>query len=146
MLPLGADAKPLTLTEEQASFAKSCHHYENRSRFDARGTNQSFVATLADNCEAALATLSSASEGATAARDYLLRLTELKNAVVRLQVRAFQASRETEHPEGRYVRVLTSISETGEYLIAREIGVLDSLNAWTATQSEQSPVAKAALK
>ena len=54
-----------------------------------------------------------------------------------LQVRGFQAARKSERSEGRYMRVITSISETGEYLIARQIGVVKTLNAWTATETAQ---------
>ncbi len=140
IMTTAAFAATPTAVEERAEFAKTCYHYENRSRFDPRGEGQSFPAILADSCEAALETLDRMGEGATEARQYLLRLTELKNVVVDMQVRAFQASRQTERSAGRYARIITSMSETGEYLIAREIGVVETLDAWTAIEiARKSP-------
>ena len=124
----------------------TCNHYENRSRFEVRGSGQSFTAVLADTCVAALGAIDRTTPDASAARTYLLRLTELKDTIVAMQVRAFQASRNVERSSGRYTRIITSISEIGEYLIAREIGVIDTLEAWTATETAQQPPAETALK
>lgn len=47
-----------------------------------------------------------------------------------LQLRNFRASRGDLAGSGRYRRSLTSISDAGEYLIARRIGVVDALRSW----------------
>ena len=133
-LATGASASSPTLAEEREIFAKTCNQYENRSRFDARGEGQSFVAVLADTCISAMDALTSNGADAREARDYLLRLTELKDAIVEMQVNAFRASRERAQPGARYARIITSVSEAGEYLIAQQIGVIDTLDAWTATE------------
>lgn len=68
------------------------NHNENRSRFEMRDQGQGLIAVLADNCIAAFDALKGTGRDISAARDYLLRLTELKEAIVEMQIRTFRAS------------------------------------------------------
>ena len=125
----GANAEPAT--EIDMEYETTCRHYQNRTVFEVREGNPSFAATLADNCRAAMDAVGGDPVEETEALDYLDRLTELRMAVVALQVHSYRGIRASESQVKLKTRRIASISEAGEYLIARDLGVIKALNAWT---------------
>ena len=141
---MGAAAEPSP--DDRQIYEKTCRHYQNRTAFEARGGQLSFPAVLADSCRAALEALERAPGDYAEARAYLVRLTELKGAVVELQLRGYRAARPTSQRLERYSRSIASISEAGEYLIARRIGVIEALNDWTASGAKAPGTTTTAFK
>ncbi|MEM6440841.1 MAG: hypothetical protein AAF763_14235 [Pseudomonadota bacterium] len=127
-----------------AEHARTCRHYQNRARFKPRGPGAPLEGRLADNCAAALTILRQGPEVTEArsarARLYMQRLTRLKAAVIDIN-----RDRIYGPDPGRLAQPLTGpdrrigrgalVTPTGEYLIARHMGVLDALEAWSAGEA-----------
>lgn len=124
---------------KRASYSKACNHYVNRAKFKPRGAGASFVVILADSCQPALKSLESA-RGAerAAAADYLSRLMVLRDTVIDMNMeRAFGKTytRWTRMKSQRDDQVgpTPQVSETGEFLIAHRMGLLQAYKAWLDT-------------
>jgi hypothetical protein len=123
---------------EAAAFPQTCRHYDNRARFLPRGEAAPFLAQFADGCRAALAQARDDGEAARRARDYLRRLTRLRQVVTDLNMRRMYGN-------ASHAGVLTrsaSVSRTGEYLIARLLGVTEALEAWRGAGPQVSGEAR----
>ncbi|HEU0220923.1 MAG TPA: hypothetical protein VFR34_01745 [Paracoccaceae bacterium] len=130
---------PGSLLPEHVS---ACRHYANRALFKPRGPGEEFVVKLADSCRTAMARLGEraglADEAAASARAYLDRLVAFKALIIGMNVARLYGA----EPEPRamplsagagqavLVRFGNPVSATGEYLIAREFGLLDAYRDW----------------
>lgn len=125
--------------------AQTCKHFANRARFRDRAATPSFVVRAANACAEALARPAPDPDAARV----LERLT-----LLRLTLRAINVARiygddpapgalPTGDVHGMRRRGGASsrpVSETGEYLIARELGVHAALMAWRPARAA-GPVA-----
>ena len=122
---------------------KTCDHYGNRARFMPRSSNPSLEVMLADSCAMALrsivVSLHTDPYSAKRAHIYLERLHTLKETVIALNLsRIFGANPAPRSKPlgsalsdtGPMAKRSATISRTGEYLIAREIGVLAAYQDW----------------
>jgi hypothetical protein len=126
--------------------AQTCKHFANRARFRARGATSVFVVRAANACAEALALPVTDRD----AERVLERLT-----LLRLTLRAINVARiygDDPAPDAlpagdvhgmrrRGGASSRPVSETGEYLIARELGVQATLDAWRAAPAAAGPVA-----
>ena len=123
---------------------RTCRHYDGRARFKPRGPGAPLETRLADQCAAALAILRQGPAvrpaRALRARLYLDRLTGLKATIIDINrdriygpdpARGARPSAGFGGSIGRGAQV----TPTGEYLIARHMGVLDALEAWSAGEA-----------
>ncbi|MEO1686455.1 MAG: hypothetical protein AAFU61_00970 [Pseudomonadota bacterium] len=127
---------PASLTDH----AQTCRHYENRATFKPRGPGAGLEVRAAEQCRAALETLrrggEASPERAARARAYLDRLTRLKRTVIAMNVdriygaEAGRRAMPKAPAEGRGQAQVRGVTRTGEYLIARDLGVLQALEAW----------------
>jgi len=139
---LGAAAgltPPATAADDRSSYAKACHHYENRARFRVRGTGD-FIATLADSCVAARRSLGHGPTEAVAAVAFLDRVVELFDTVSRMNFERVYG--ETTNPfakplaaHGEFVP-LGRVTETGEFLIAHRMGLISAYDSWRDVAGE----------
>lgn len=140
VLPLHP-ARAGVAVEERALFSSACQHYINRARFLDRTGNEPFVATLADACEMAMASLESASdEDHRRSVNFLSRLATLRQTITEMTMsRVFGDDyRATDQPKVAMLAhsgSLGSVSETGEYLIAYRLGVVSAYYAWLDTEA-----------
>lgn len=124
---------------ERFGYSKACNHYINRAKFKPRGAGASFVVTLADSCQPALKSLKSArGPERAAAADYLSRLVVLRDTVIDMNMeRAFGKTytRWTRMKSRRDDQVgpTPQVSQTGEFLIAHRMGLLQAYKAWLDT-------------
>ena len=149
LLGLSADtpAQQLSL-DVRANLAGICKHYVNRARFLDRGGDQALVVTLADGCQDAQASLTAAGNAEReAAAVFLTRLSNLRNTVIDMNmVRVFG----TEYTPfsrigyGNSARTETvrKVSDTGEYLIAYRMGLLQAYRAWLDTGPRMALVSR----
>jgi hypothetical protein len=118
-----------------AAHHAACRHFRNRAMFRTRGDRAPLVVILAEACRAALASLQPASgatdEDRAQAADFLDRLSGFKSLIVRMTVeRAFAPGSPRLDSAGRIVPLGRPVTATGEYLIAREFGLLDAYRAF----------------
>lgn len=127
--------------------ASACHHYQNRARFKSRQAPYEFVTLLAEACSAAQQsmTAASANERATA-KQFLDRLLILRDTVVAMNMdRVYGPDpAPAAKPRRTYGRVgsIPKVSSTGEYLIARSLGVMVAYDAWLDSGAEFSLASK----
>jgi hypothetical protein len=121
--------------------ARACRHYENRAMFKPRGPDAELVAELADACTAALVALrtgtASLPEDRARALAYLDRLAAFKDLIIGMNVErlygpspAPRAAPLTAPSTAGIVQLGRPVTATGEYLIAREFGLLSAWRAW----------------
>ena len=122
----------------------ACRHYVNRATFKSRGAGAELVVVLAESCSAAIESLVSDTPTrpaeAVRARAYLDRLAAFKTMIIAMNIEraygrdASPRATPSRSPGARGgATVGTPVSATGEYLIAREFGLLRALNAWYDT-------------
>jgi hypothetical protein len=131
-----------TDTERFAEHRRTCGHYENRARFKPREGEVEYVVVLAESCDLALALAQGRVDGTDAARiasrRYLQRLTALRRLIVDMNVsRAYgdDAPAAATSVAGSGAAPLAdggyrAVSATGEYLIARRLGLQASFRKW----------------
>lgn len=139
LLPLAAAAqvKP-PFQAERAGWAAACNTYENRARFMTREGEVPFAVVVAEACLGALASLDS---GRPAERDaaarLLTRVAVLRDTIVQMNIERVYGTHATPRamPEPRSGTAwrIAGVSATGEYLIARHLGVVDAIRAWLDT-------------
>jgi hypothetical protein len=121
--------------------AQTCKHFAARARLRDRGVAPGFLVTAAEACAQAL------TDDAPAAEAVLVRLTRLRLTIWRMNLaRAHGADMAPEamhtiDPGGaprQAGRVGPPVSATGEYLIAREMGVLTALARLQADHRRQT--------
>ena len=129
-----------------AEFQKTCKHYVNRAKFKSRAPDAPFEVIAADACSAALDSVTDAVQTTSHIRkqalDFLDRLTVLRKTIIRMnRERVFGAGFSPRpristplptaaNSDGKIGRPGGRVSNTGEYLIAREISVLAALSSW----------------
>lgn len=119
----------------------TCKHYNNRSKFKERGEEAPLEVIFADSCQDALKDLyvriDTNPYAYRRAAEYLDQLHALKSLIITINLeRTFGVKRNvpTAAQNIRGSRMHT-VSPSGEYLIARELGVLNAYRAWAkATQ------------
>lgn len=122
---------------------QTCRHYVNRAKFKPRGEDALYITVLADSCmEAAqhlYVRIDTNPYAARQAEAYLAKLTSLKFQVIAMNMeRAFgqgfhrrtqmKTSMDPRRPVSR--EGLRQVSPLGEFLIAREMGVMTAFNRW----------------
>ncbi|MDJ0825599.1 MAG: hypothetical protein QNJ16_08860 [Rhodobacter sp.] len=130
-----AGAEPLSQAES-LQFEATCRHFENRARFKPRRPDAVLVVRLADSCRAALSAAQARApqrkrNEIALSRAYLDRLTEFKSLYVRMMVqngRSWHGAAKMRTP--RVARL--GLTETGEYLIARHMGLLGAFDDWAS--------------
>lgn len=135
-------ADPISTTpgETAEAIAKAtCKHYVNRSRFKSRHPDQEFVVTLADGCLSAVQSLTSRNpKEKVAAQDFLTRLHTLRDLIIAMDMeRVFGAGytlrTQIRINDGKVQQQIPTVSAIGEYLIARELGLLAAYRTWLST-------------
>ena len=127
--------------EERALFSSACQHYINRARFLDRTDSEPFVATLADACEMAMASLESASdEDHRRSVTFLSRLATLRQTITDMTLARVLGDGDPASGQPKVAMLartgsLGSVSETGEYLIAYRLGVVSAYYAWLDTEA-----------
>ncbi|MEM9144889.1 MAG: hypothetical protein AAGC57_01735 [Pseudomonadota bacterium] len=119
------------------TYAKACFTYENRARFRARNGPTSFVVAMADGCLAAQRSLDA--EGGAERRSaiaYLDRLVDLRNTVIAINMDRIYGANASPFAkpiagEGRLM-AMGGVSESGEFLIAHRMGLLEAFDDWRA--------------
>lgn len=121
----------------------ACRHYDNRARFKPRGPGAELVAVLADACRDAFRSLAGLEprpmRELVRARDFLDRLVAFKTAMIAINMErlygpdAGPRARPRAAAPGLASQLGSPVTATGEYLIAREAGVIAAMRAWTAT-------------
>lgn len=133
-----APAAPLHLDEAIARHKLTCNHYQNRARFRSREGLVRLDVLLADSCDLALSVLdgrkaAGPDEHANAA-DYLNRLSNLRSTVIEINMLRLYGVNAGPRSQPRTVAkragAIKQVSTTGEYLIARRMGVLQALEKW----------------
>lgn len=138
---LAADAAAGGAAPTEAQVA-ACNHYENRARFRPRHGERDFVTRLADSCHAALAATNGADPGQREAAERLLAgIVELHGIIVAMTVERNLATRipGTDAASGRSLVTLPRVTDTGEFLIAHRIGVVNALDGWTEILAPIAP-------
>ena len=121
-----------------AGIFKTCNHYINRARFKPRNDDPTLEVILADACAQALESIGNAPHATPyevkRARIFLSRLTTYRETVFAINAaRLFgeDAGPTTQLKTPKIARSkIGRITPTGEYLIAREMGVLSALDDW----------------
>ncbi|PTX54710.1 hypothetical protein C8N43_3530 [Litoreibacter ponti] len=131
---VAAQAEPSQDAFEREVGAKTCAYFENRARHQERSPQQSLEVTLADSCTRALDHISGnssdAPELAQSARRYIDRLTALKAVIVSMNTREFLDALARGQTRAAMNIAAVSVTPTGEYLIARQMGVLADHADW----------------
>lgn len=129
-------ARPFAADRE--GWDAACNTFVNRARFLPREEPVAFVTLLAEACEGALASLDSREPAQRdAAARFLTRLSAFRDVVKTMNVErvygpaAGPASKPASRP--RAMGAVGHVSATGEYLIAREMGVQRALSDWLDT-------------
>ena len=124
---------------DKAYNGDTCKHYVNRARFKHRNPDQEFVVTLADACLSAKASLSSDNyKERDAAQNFLIRLRVLRNTIIDMNMerafgKSYTARTRMKYSVGSMIEPVRRVSSTGEYLIARELGLLAAYRTWLGT-------------
>ena len=121
---------------------RTCRHYVNRARFHARTNEAGLEVILADSCVRAFKSLYNRFDTSPyeikRARGYLDRLAAFKMTIIQMNMdRMFGKgrSRRTQMqtpaaPSGSERQGIQPITSVGEYLIAREMGVIMAYRDW----------------
>ncbi|MEM9010278.1 MAG: hypothetical protein AAGE18_03570 [Pseudomonadota bacterium] len=125
---------------QEALYAQTCSHYDNRARFLTREGALAFVVVLADSCAQALSrfadpTVLDPDPGQEAARSYLDRLTRFKALILGMN-RDRMLGPDPGRRSGARFAGGAPVSETGAYLIARRLGLLHAYSQWVASGGE----------
>lgn len=126
--------KPVVGPGRIAHFAETCAHYENRARFLPREGVVPFVVLLADSCGRAQRSVRTGRYALRrAAERYLDRLATLRDTVVAMNVErvyGVNATRFSRPKEKQDLHRIAQVTETGEFLIARHMGLIDAYDDW----------------
>ena len=143
-------AAPAAAQEQAGGFSRgaveihgqTCKHYANRARFKARTEEAALEVILADSCARAYKSLynrfDTAPHEIKHARGYLDRLADFKAMIIQMNMDRMFGKARTRRTQLQVPTVsfrskdrgIQPISPFGEYLIAREMGVLGAYLAW----------------
>jgi hypothetical protein len=118
---LAGTALGQTQTHEITTFERTCGYFEVRSERLSRSKDRAWLPPLAESCRTALENLRT-DPGNMTDTTYLERLTELRSVVIDMNVSRF-AKRNS-------ARTRTTVTPSGEYLIAHYLGVMDAYHNW----------------
>ena len=128
---------------DRAGWQTACDTYDNRARFMRRDGDVAFALLMAEACRGAFASLDS---GRPAERDaaarLLTRISALRDMIVQLTVDKAYGAGGQPALTARGARPMARVSATGEYLIAREMGVIDAIASWVGTGAPFSLAAR----
>ncbi|MEL7154451.1 MAG: hypothetical protein AAFN51_11805 [Pseudomonadota bacterium] len=142
IIVLTASVFPVHATETKhttLTLSQTCTHYVNRAKFKHRHPDQAFVVTLADACTAATASLRSENpREVNTATQFLIRLRVLRALIIEMNMKRAFGDRYTAwtrlgHDKRAVTEALPRVSGTGEYLIARQLGLLNAYHSWLET-------------
>lgn len=111
-------------------FENTCAYFENRA-FGIKGTERmTWLSLLSDSCAEALEAVDQTPPFAAQAHvDYLTRLSELRTTIIEMNVSRFRERR------ARQARgIMRTVTPSGEYLIAKQIGVMTAYQTWVTSQ------------
>lgn len=116
----------------------TCRTFENRARFRPRAETVDFIVLLAEACGAARRSMASGDHGDRAlAEAFLNRLVLFRDTVIAINMeRLFgRGAGPFDKPliSGGRQTVFAGVSETGEFLIAHRMGLLDAFDRWRET-------------
>lgn len=133
---------------DRVELARTCTHYVNRARFMERTANAPLEVLVADSCAFALKRLTTSfgisPYEAKRARIYLERLTEYKALIIAMNVKGFSKHRKvrlTGQRRPAFGLAPSKVSRAGEYLIARQMGLLEAYNDWASAANYETVVA-----
>lgn len=124
------------LPYDTKTLQKTCDHYANRARFMSRVEDAPLEVLLADSCKIALSRLARHwinPYEAKRARIYLDRLTAYKKQIIMMNFESFAQLRQAKIsrlPPPTFGYPSPKVSAAGEYLIARQMGVIDVYSDW----------------
>lgn len=154
--PVVADIIPANAYKPVPSQIRAtCSHYDNRARFLVRGANAEFVTVLADACHELIDELyvrfDTTPYVKKRAERLLNRMSLLKSTIITMNMErafgtaytprtqlkvSFSNQGQIRQQQGRMV------SPTGEYLIARELGVLAAYRDWSRAANYETAALK----
>ena len=146
--PWGDTQRGLMAPAERAELRAICKHYVNRARFMPRDRQQEFVATLADGCESAQASVDRGQvDERLAAMQFLMRLKDLRDTIIDMNMTRVFGDTYTpwtriSYGAGAKVEDVRKVSAAGEYLIAHRMGLIDAYNSWLDTAPSMAFVSK----
>ncbi|KMW58196.1 hypothetical protein AIOL_003167 [Candidatus Rhodobacter oscarellae] len=135
-------ATDLPETAASRIHAKTCSHFANRARFQPRSPSATLEVLLAESCAQAYRSLyhqlDTSPYEARHAADYLDRMTAFKATVISINMdRMFGTTRtrrtQLKVPLGGTAGEASKthpVTTAGEYLIARQMGVIGAYRAW----------------
>lgn len=138
MLTLGVGDLPRgSLSQNDlAALQDVCKHYVNRARFMERDASPEFVVVLADGCEFAQKSLQTGDfRQRQAAAGFLLRLRSLRDTVIDMNMtrvfgHEYGPSTDIAYDTDARSEPVRRVSQTGEYLIAHQMGLLYAYRTW----------------
>ncbi|MGF1444797.1 MAG: hypothetical protein ACFBRM_01185 [Pikeienuella sp.] len=130
-------AGPQIEAERRAAYSAACKTYENRARFLSRNGAVDFLVLMAEGCRAAQDTLAQGSRvERQVAEAYLERLVLLRDTVKQInmdRVYGRGADRFARPLQGAgQMRPLSTVSKSGEFLIAHRMGLIKAFRTWRA--------------
>ncbi len=126
-IALSAAAPAGAETPAPEAFPGTCRYFDHRAAATGRDSDRgAWLDLLAQSCTAALDRYAAADSSAPADRAYLERLSTLRHVVIGMNIARFTDVQ----PGTRTLRIRRSVSDSGEYLIARHLGVMDAYAAW----------------
>lgn len=117
----------------------TCKHYVNRARFKHRHPDQEFVVTLADGCLSAKASLNAQNpKERVAAKEFLIQLRTLRDLIIDMNMerafgKTYKPRTRMSYGVGSMEEPVPRVSALGEYMIARELGLLAAYRSWLST-------------
>ncbi len=118
---LAGTALGQTQTLEDETFEKTCGYFEIRSERLARSKDRAWLPVLAESCRSALEHLR-VDPGNITDTAYLERLSVLRSVVIDMNVSRFA--------KRNGPRTRSTVTASGEYLIAHYLGVMDAYQNW----------------
>lgn len=128
-------------------FTKTCSYFRHRANALRVRTPGSPVVQLGESCGAALERLKVADvyfrvDRRVADQQFLTHLTRLKSTIIKMNVARF-----ADGASHNGAQTVQSMTETGEYLIARRLGIFEAHAAWqTAVEEERMATADQAIE
>jgi hypothetical protein len=118
-----------------SQFDAICSHFENRARFKPRVAEAEAIVHFAASCRIALDRLAEgdpAQAEAALARRYLDRLAEFQRLTVYMLMQHMWADPSADTGLAGRAHRQMGLSSTGEYLIARYMGLIGAYDDWAA--------------
>lgn len=105
----------------------TCSYFENRAFGEATSDWNTWLLMLSESCHEALRGAEVPGPDANKDLEYLERLSELRTTVIRMNIARFR-DRQAQQSQ----RILRTVTPSGEYLIAKQMGVIAAYRSWIA--------------